>query len=108
MNKSEKKILKLILENHLTVDHKYLTISTLTEKTDFSEDELFRIISKLVIFQYVKMIRTDNHWTVNPFSITEKGLLALQFPWGRIIRDVLIVVATITAFIAILIQINSD
>ena len=107
MNKNEKKILKLIFENHLTVDHKYLTISELSKKTDLSEEELYKIISKLLILQYVKMVRTDFHWTVNPFNITEKGLLALQFPWGRTIRDVLIGIATITAFIAILIQMNT-
>ena len=101
-------ILKLILKNHLTVDHKYLTISKLSEKTSLSENELYKIIQKLLTFQYVKMIQSQCHWTVNPFTITEKGLLALQFPWGRIIRDVLIGIATITAFIAILIQINSN
>jgi len=107
MNKNEKKILKLILKNHLTVDHKYLTISTLTEKTALSEEELYKIIQKLLVFQYVKMINTQAYWTVNPFTITEKGLLVLQFPWARIIRDVLIGIATITAFIAILIQMNN-
>jgi len=104
LNKNEKLILKLILKNHLTVDHKYLTISTLSEKTALSEDELYKIIQKLLILQYVKMIDTKSHWTVNPFTITEKGLLALQFPWARI-RDVFIGIATITAFISILIAI---
>lgn len=107
MNKSEKKILKLILENHLTVDHKYLTISTLTEKTGLSENELYKILQKLLVFQYVKMIDTKYDWTANSFTITEKGLLVLQRSWGRIIRDVFIGIATITAFIAILIQLNS-
>jgi len=106
MDKNEKMILKLIFENHLIVDHKYLTISKLSEKTTLSEDELYKIISKLLILQYVKMVNTSAHWTVNPFNITEKGLLALQFPWGRIIRDVLIGIATVTAFIAIVIQIK--
>jgi len=108
MNKNEKMILKLILKNHLTVDHKYLTISILSEKTALSENELYKIMQKLLVLQYVKMIQTRNYWTANTFTITEKGLLALQFPWGRIIRDVLIGIATITAFIAILIQINSN
>jgi len=107
MNKNEKKILKLILENHLTVGHKYLTISDLATKTDFSEDELYKIIQKLLVFQYVRMFDTKSYWTANTFTITEKGLLALQFPWGRVIRDILIGIATVTAFIAILIQINT-
>jgi len=107
MDKNEKMILKLILKNHLTVDHKYLTISKLSEKTALSEDELYKIIQKLLVLQYVQMIKTHSYWTANPFTITEKGLLALQVSWGRIIRDVFIGIATITALIAILIQINS-
>ena len=51
------------------------------------------------------MIKTQSYWTVNPFTITEKGLLALQFPWGRI-RDIVIIIAAVTSFIAILIQIG--
>jgi len=106
MDKNEKMILKLIFENHLTVDHKYLTISKLSEKTSLSENELYKIIQKLLVFQYVRMIDNKAYWTVNPFTITEKGLLALQRDWGRIIRDVLIGIATVTAFIAIIIQIK--
>jgi len=106
MDKNEKMILKLILENHLTVDHKQLTIEDLSKKTSISQDELYKIISKLLILQYVKMTHTKFHWTVNPFTITEKGLLALQRPWGRIIRDVLIGIATVASFIAIVIQIK--
>jgi len=105
MNKNEKMILKKILENHLTVDHKYLTIEKLSEETTLSQDELYKIIAKLLVFQYVKMIKTHMNWTVNPFTITEKGLLALQFPWGRI-RDIVIIIAAVTSFIAILIQIK--
>jgi len=106
MNKNEKMILKLILENHLTVNHSYLTISKLSKKTSLSEDELYKIITKILTFQYIRMIDTMSDWTVNEFTITEKGLLALQRPWSRIIRDVLIVIATITSFIAIIIQIK--
>ena len=106
MNRNEKMILKKILENHLTVDHKYLTIEKLSKETALSEDELYKIISKLLVFQYVKMIKTQSYWTVNPFTITEKGLLALQFPWGRIVRDIVIGIAVITSFVAILIQIE--
>ena len=106
MDKNERRILKLILENHLTVDHKYLTITSLSEKSMLSEDELYRIIQKLLVLQYVNMIKTQNYWTVNPFTITEKGLLALQTPWSRIIRDILIGIATVTAVISIIIQIK--
>ena len=106
MNRNEKMILKKILENHLTVDHKYLTIEKLSEETALSNEELFKIISKLLIFQYIKMIDTQSYWTVKTFTITEKGLVALQFPRGRIIRDVLIGIAVITSFIAVFIQIK--
>lgn len=106
MDKNEKMILKVIFDNHLKIDHKYLTIEKLTELTSLSKEELYGIIQKLLVLQYIKMINTQNFWTVNTFTITEKGLLALQTQWGRIIRDVLIGIATITAFIAIIIQIQ--
>jgi len=76
----------LILENHLTVDHKYLTISKLSEKTGLSENELFKILSKLLILQYVKMVDTNAYWTAKTFTITEKGLLALQFPRAELLE----------------------
>ena len=101
LGKNEKRILKIILENHLTVDHKHLTIDDLAKKTTFTEDELYRIIQKLLVFQYVKMVSSMAHWTVNPFTITEKGIHSLQFNWRTLVRDIFIGIATLASLIAL-------
>jgi len=105
-DKSEKMILKKILENKLTIDHKHMTIEKLTKTTGKTDEELYKIISLLLTREYIKMRHTDYHCTVNPFYITEKGLNSLEINWRRRILDAFIPIATIVSIIAIILNLE--
>ena len=101
LGKEEKAVLKLILKNKLMIDHKHITIEKLSKTTDYSEEKLYEIISRLLILQHIRMIKTMNDWTVNPFNFTEKGMLALQINRREIIKDIFIGIATMVSIIAL-------
>lgn len=101
MNKLEKKVLTKIFENHLIVEGVDMTISKLAKITDNTEKELYKIISILLIKGRIRMIDNKNHWTVNPFAITEKGLKVLEFPWQKTIQNFFIGLATFVSIIAL-------
>ena len=94
-------ILKLILENHLIIDHKNLTISNLSEKTNLSQDDVFKSIQKLLTFKYIIITNNLPYWTAKPLTITEKGINALEFDYRSLIRDIFIVVAVSVSIIAL-------
>ena len=50
----------------------------MSKNTDHNENELFTIISRLLVLKFIIMVRSDSHWTVNPFDITEQGLFVLE------------------------------
>ena len=52
---NDKTILKLILENHLIIDHKNLTVTSISEKTNLSQEDVHKSIQKLLTFQYVRV-----------------------------------------------------
>ncbi len=47
-------ILKLILENDLTLDYKDMTITKLIEKTNLSQDKVFKSVQKLSTLRHGK------------------------------------------------------
>ena len=102
ISKSEKMILKKILENKLTVDHKNMTIEKLEKITDKTENDLYKIINLLLTRSYIKMVHTDFHWTVNEFYITERGLKALETDWYKVIQNFFIGLATIVSILALI------
>ena len=95
-------ILKKILANKLTIDHKNMTIEELSKRTDKTKEDLFKIISLLLTRNYVKMINRDCHWTVNEFYITEKGLKALETDWHKVIQNFFIGLATFVSILALI------
>ena len=103
---NDRKILKRILENHLIIDHKNLTVLSISEKTDLSQEEVFKSIQKLLTFQYIRITDYLSHWTVKELTITEKGINALEFDFRSLIRDIFIGVAVFISIIAILIKIE--
>ena len=102
MSRKEKKILKEILKNKLTVDSKPMTIRRLSSITNETIDELYQIINLLLTRKYVnKYNGYQGAWTVQPVIITKDGLDALEFPWLKILQNTSIVTAVIISIIAL-------
>lgn len=99
---NDKKILKLILENHLIIDHKNLTITSISEKTNLSQEDVYKFIQKLLTIQYIRITNRLPHWTAKPITITEKGINALEFDYRSLIRDIFIGAAVVVSIIALI------
>jgi len=99
---NDKRILKLILENHIIIDHTNLTIESISKKTGLSQEDVFKSVQKLLTFQYITLTKHLSHWTVKPMTITEKGINALEFDYRSLIRDIFIGIAVFVSIIALL------
>ena len=99
---NDKKILKLILENHLIIDHKNLTIASISEKTNLSQEDVYKSIQKLLTIQYIRITSNLPYWTAKPITITEKGINALEFDYRSLIRDIFIGTAVAVSIIALI------
>jgi len=98
---NDRRILKLILENHLIIDHKNLSIKTISEKTNISQEDAYKAIQKLLTFQHIRLTDNLSHWTVRSVTITEKGIEALEFNYRNLIRDIFVGVAVVVSIIAL-------
>ena len=102
MNKEEKKILKIILKNKLTINTEHSSADGLVKETKMDKKDIYKIIQLLLTKKYIEIINTGEFWMNRELRITEKGLNALSFNWRSLIRDTLIAVATIVSIIALL------
>ena len=98
---NDRTILKLILENHLIIDHKNLSIIDISKKTNLGQEEVYKSIQKLLTFQYIRITDILSHWTAKSITITEKGINALEFDYRTLIRDIFIGIAIFVSIAAL-------